>query len=82
MKIMSKKEEGSGKMVDIPSVSAVIAAASVVAGVIYYSFHLRNQTMMRQTDLILRLYSTFHSKEFLKTWEELLKREANGFDDY
>ena len=50
-------------MIDISSVSVVVAAASVVAGVIYYSFQLRNQTKMRQTDLVMRLYSTYSSKE-------------------
>jgi len=69
-------------MVDISSVSAIVAATSVVAGVIYYSFQIRNQTRARQTDLILRLYATFDSKEFLKPWVGVLKRDAKDFDDY
>jgi len=69
-------------MVDIQTLSIVIATVSVVAGVIYYSFQLRNQSKTRQTDLVVRLYSTFGSKKFLKTWEEIMKREAMDYNDY
>jgi len=66
-------------MVDISSLSVVVAAVSVVAGVIYYSFQLRNQTRMRQTDLIRRAYSTLSSKEF---WGSMTKLMMMKFEDY
>lgn len=69
-------------MVDISSVSVVVAAASVVAGVIYYSFQLRNQTKMRQTDLVMRLYSTMSSKEWLEAWEKVRGREILNYNNY
>jgi len=62
-------------MVNISSLSVVVAAASVVAGVIYYSFQLRHQTRMRQTDLVMRLYSHFGSKEFQEAWEKVIATE-------
>jgi len=42
----------------ITAVSVVIAAASVVAASIFYSFQIRNQTRVRKTDLVMRLYAT------------------------
>jgi hypothetical protein len=69
-------------MVDIQTVSIAIASASVVAGVLYYTFQIRHQNKMRQTDLVMKLYSAFGSKEFLKTWEDVVKREARDYDDY
>jgi len=51
-------------MVDIQTVSIAIASASVVAAGIYYVFHLRNQTRARHTELVMRLFSIFGSKEF------------------
>jgi hypothetical protein len=69
-------------MVDIQTVSIAIASASVVAGVIYYSLQIRHQNKMRQTDLVMKLYSQFNSLEFQKTWNELLKREAKDWHDY
>jgi len=53
-------------MVDIQTVSIVIASASVVAGIIYYSLQIRHQTKARQTDLIVNLYSVFATEEFQK----------------
>jgi hypothetical protein len=69
-------------MVDIQTASVVIASASVVAGVIYYAFQIRHQNKMRQTDLVMKLYSQFNNLEFQKTWEEVLAREDVSFKDY
>ncbi len=69
-------------MVDISTVSIVIAAASIVAGVIYYSLQIRHQTKARQTDLIIRLYSLVGSKEFLEDWEKIYFREIKSIKDY
>jgi len=69
-------------MVDISSVSVVVAAASVVAGVIYYSFQLRNQTKIRQTDLVMRLYSTYSSKEFYEAMTKFMMMEFEDYNDY
>jgi len=69
-------------MVDISTVSGVVAAASVVAGVVYYSFQLRNQTKVRQTDLVMRLYSTFNSKEFWEAYTKFMTMEFEDYNDY
>lgn len=66
-------------VVDIQTVSIAIASASVVAGVVYYALQLRHQNRMRQTDLVMRLYSTLGSKEF---WEALTKFMMIEFKDY
>jgi hypothetical protein len=69
-------------MVDIQTVSIAIASASVVAGVIYYSLMIRQQTKTRQTDLVIRLYTAFGSKEMRQTWEKVTTREDMDFDKY
>lgn len=76
-------------MVDIQTVSIAVASASVVAGVIYYSLQIRHQnlqiqqqTKMRQTDLVMKLYSQFSSVEFQKVWEKVMRSGAKDFDDY
>jgi hypothetical protein len=69
-------------MVDIQTVSIAIASASVVAGVIYYSLMIRQQTKTRQTDLVIRLYTAFGNKEMRQTWEKVTTREDMDFDKY
>ena len=63
-------------MVDIQTVSIVVASASVVAAGIYYVFHLRNQTRTRHTELVMRLFSIFGSKEFQVPWQKILNSES------
>jgi hypothetical protein len=69
-------------MVDIQTVSIAIASAGVFAAALYYIFQIRHQTKVRQTDLVMKLYSQFNSLEFQKLWEEVLNREAKDYDDY
>jgi len=73
-------------MVDIQTVSIMLASASVIAGVIYYALQLRHQARARQdmvkarhADLLMRLYSTYGSKEFQ---EALWKVHNLEFEDY
>ena len=69
-------------MVDVTEISAVIAAAGVLIGVFYYIFDIRHQEKRRKTDLVVKLYSTWISKEFteatLKTWN----LEFKDYDDF
>ncbi|UCG44884.1 MAG: hypothetical protein JSV58_05695 [Candidatus Bathyarchaeota archaeon] len=70
-------------MIDIQALSIVIAAASVVIGVIYSSFQLRYQTKARQTDLVLRLYSKWSDDKFMETYTTVLRKlEFKDYTDY
>lgn len=68
-------------MIDIQTISVVIAAATVVAGVIYSSLQFAEQTKMRQTDLIMRLYSTFSSGEFQDAWAKVRDADLENVTD-
>jgi len=67
---------------DITQISAVIAAAGVLIGVLYYALQMRHQEKIRKTDLVVSLYSTWVTKEFseatLKTWN----LDSEGYDDF
>jgi len=66
-------------MLDIPSISAIVVAAGVLIGVVYYILDMRHQRQVRQTDIIMTLYGTFQSKEFQA---ELAKVMTANFIDY
>ena len=59
------------RMVDIQTVSIAVASAGVLIAAIYYVLLIRHQTKIRQTDLIMRLYSIFSSGEFQDAWDKL-----------
>jgi hypothetical protein len=69
-------------MVDITEISAIIAAAGVMIGVVYYILEMRHQSKVRQTDLVMRLYSTFGSKEFQDAWTRIESIEFKNYDEY
>jgi len=72
-------------MVDIvllQTVSIIIASAGVFIAAVYYVLQIRHQNKMRQTDLVMKLYSQFNSLELQKIWYEVLKREAKDYYNY
>jgi hypothetical protein len=66
-------------MVDLTSISAILAAIGVFVGVIFAILQLRDLVKTRQTDLVMRLYSTFGSRELQEAW---LKSRIWEFKDY
>ena len=69
-------------VVDIQTVSIAIASASVVAGVIYYALQIRHQTKLRKTDLTMRLYTSWVSKEMTEPWLKVWNLEFADYDDF
>ena len=69
-------------MVDIQTVSIMLACAGVVAGIIYYVFQVRHQTKLRQTDLIMRLHSQACSKEFVEAYQKVSSMQFNDYNDF
>jgi len=69
-------------MVDISTVSIVIASSGVLIAATYYVLQIRHQNRMRQTDLLVRLFSTMMSKDWLEAWEKVRDRDTLDYDDY
>jgi hypothetical protein len=69
-------------MVDVTEISAIVAAAGVLVGVVYYILDMRHQSKVRQTDFIVRLYSTYGSKEFHEILKELHALQFNDYEDF
>ncbi|MHA3965140.1 MAG: DUF4760 domain-containing protein [Candidatus Thorarchaeota archaeon SMTZ1-45] len=67
---------------DIASISAIVAAGGVIVGVVFTTLELRNLIKQRQTDLALRLYSHFGSREFLEARRTVMDLEFKDYNDY
>jgi len=73
------------RVVDIQllqTVSIAIASAGVFAAAIYYILQLGHQNKMRQTDFIVRLHSTYGSKEFHEILKEVHTLQFNDYEDF
>jgi len=69
-------------MLDIPSISAVVAAIGVIIGVTLAYLEVRTLSKQRQTDLVMKLYSTFGSREFLEARKTVMDLKFQDYSDY
>jgi uncharacterized membrane protein len=69
-------------LVDVTLVSAIVAAISVIVGVIIAILELRHLAKTRRTDLIMRLYERFGSKEIIENVIKIGSIKLESFDDY
>jgi hypothetical protein len=67
-------------MLDIPSISAIVAAIGVLIGVVFTVLQLRDLVKTRQTDLVMRLYSAFGSSEHMEAYRGIMAMETEDFD--
>ena len=64
----------------VAGISVVLAAASVVAASTFYSFQMRHQVRLRRTDLLVRLYATWDSLEFLEAFHKIYWADFHDLD--
>jgi hypothetical protein len=69
-------------MVDVTEISAMVAAVGVLVGVVYYILDMRNQTRIRRTDLLVRLFSEINNRDWVEAWEKVRDRETLDYNDY
>jgi hypothetical protein len=71
-------------IIDIPTISVVIASASVIGSVIYYLLETRHQSRIRQTENIVRLSPWFNidAKGIQEAIGNVCSVEYTDYNDY
>jgi len=69
-------------VLDIPSISAIVAAVGVLVGVVLTVLELRHLVKQRKTDLITNLYSIYCSEAFQKGWHTFMAEELTSLKAY
>ena len=69
-------------MVDITEISAIVTAAGVLVGVVYYILEMRHQTRIRKTDLVIKLYSMLNNDEFLDAVRKITSLQIEDYEGY
>ena len=67
---------------DITSISAIVAAAGVIVGVILTIQELRHLRAQRQTDLVMRLWQQSCNEENVRAWLRLTSADYQNFDGF
>jgi hypothetical protein len=72
-------------MVDIlllQTLSIAVASGGVFVAATYHALQIRQQTRLRKTDLVMRMYSHFGSREFQDSWQKIMNAEFKDYDDF
>jgi hypothetical protein len=69
-------------MLDIPSISAIVAAVGVLIGVVLTVLELRNLVEQRQVDVLWRIFQTVNSGEFLDAMPKAWSMALSDFEEF
>ena len=69
-------------MVDVQTVSIVVASSGVFLAAIYYILQIRHQDRMRHLDLFMRLYSIWGREDVLKAHRRLMALKVEDYDSF
>lgn len=69
-------------MADVQTVSTIVAVLSVVVGVVFAVLELRHLARTRRTDVILRIYERFGSREIVDAIMKIGSAKIESFEDY
>jgi hypothetical protein len=69
-------------MIDISTASTIVATVSVVIGVVFTLLEIRHLTKTRRTEVILRIYERFGSREIVDAIMKIGGAKFENFDDY
>ena len=66
----------------VDTTSGMARAADVLVGVVYYLLEIRHQTILRRTDLVMWLFSTFASEDHRTAGKKVIWITYKDYDDY
>jgi hypothetical protein len=71
-------------MVDVTEISAIVTAAGVLVGVVYYILEIRHQSRLRQTESVTRLspYFNINAREMQEAIAQVCSIEYKDYEDY
>ena len=69
-------------MLNIPSISAVVAALGVIVGVVFTVLELRNLVKTRQMGMLMRIYLTWGSEDMKKALGRFMALEIKDYNDF
>ncbi len=69
-------------MVDVETISVIVGVTTVVAGVIYSSLQIREQTKTRYADFVMDVSSAYGTEEMVKALIDVMNLEFKDADDF
>jgi hypothetical protein len=69
-------------MIDITTISALVTTVSIIVGVVFTLLEIRHFNKTRKTEIIMKIYERFGSKEIVEAMNKVGSAKFESFDDY
>jgi hypothetical protein len=69
-------------MVDVSTIATIVTAVSVVIGVVFALMELRHLTGTRKTEIIMKIYERFGSREIVEAINKVGTAKFETMEDY
>jgi hypothetical protein len=69
-------------MIDISTISAIVTTGSVIVGVAFTLLEIRHFNKTRKTEIIMKIYERFGSKEIVEAMNKVGASKFESFEDY
>jgi hypothetical protein len=69
-------------MTDISTISALVTTVSIIVGVGFTILEIRHFNKTRKTEIIMKIYERFGSKEIVEAMNKVGASKFESFDDY
>jgi hypothetical protein len=69
-------------MDDISAVATIVTTVSIAIGVVFTLLELRHLAKTRRTEIIMKIYDRFSSKEIVEAMNKVGSAKFEGLDDY
>ena len=69
-------------MVDITEISAIVAAAGVIIGVVYYVLEIRHADKVKHLDLFMGIYSIWGSEDMLDAHRRFMALKVKDYESF
>jgi hypothetical protein len=69
-------------MIDVPTILSIITTVSIVVGVVFTILEIRHLARTRRTDIIMKIYERFGSKEMVEAVNKVGAAKFENIEDY
>jgi hypothetical protein len=69
-------------MIDVPTITSIVTTVSIIVGVIFTILEIRHLARVRRTDVIMKIYDKFGSKEMVEAVNKVGGTQFVNLNDY
>lgn len=69
-------------MIDIPTATSLLTMASIIVGVVFTILEIRHLNRVRRTDIIMKIYEKFGTKEMVEAVNKVGVAEFTNLKEY